>query len=53
MDFPSLQSALAIITEVATHVNEEVRRAENQRRVEEIQQKGASCLHKTSLTRQV
>eukprot|EP01128_Nolandella_sp_AFSM9_P012250 TRINITY_DN909_c0_g1_i1.p1 TRINITY_DN909_c0_g1~~TRINITY_DN909_c0_g1_i1.p1 ORF type:complete len:1312 (+),score=310.70 TRINITY_DN909_c0_g1_i1:295-3936(+) len=36
-----LKAALAKVEEVARHVNEEVRRSENQRRVEEFQDKGA------------
>eukprot|EP01128_Nolandella_sp_AFSM9_P006538 TRINITY_DN3392_c0_g1_i1.p2 TRINITY_DN3392_c0_g1~~TRINITY_DN3392_c0_g1_i1.p2 ORF type:complete len:1163 (-),score=216.84 TRINITY_DN3392_c0_g1_i1:130-3618(-) len=41
-DYENLQKAMAIVQEVATHVNEELRRAESQAVVEQFSQKGVS-----------
>jgi len=39
-DYPQLLEAIQLIEDVAGHVNEQVRRTENQKRVEEFQEKG-------------
>lgn len=41
-DYTGLQKSLILVEEVASHINEEVRRAENQEIVEKFSQKGVS-----------